>query len=150
MTARGDGIFIVHGHEGELKEHVARFVEQCVGIRPIILHEKADRGRTIIEKFEEHASEARFAIILLTGDDEGREAGGDSLRLRARQNVVLEHGFFIGQLGRENVVALYEKDVELPSDLSGLLYKSVEGNWKIELAAELDAAGFEVDLNNFD
>ncbi len=69
------------------------------------------------------------------------------MNARARQNVVLEHGFFIGQLGRENVVALYEKVVELPSDLSGVLYKSVDGNWHTELAAELQAAGFAVDLN---
>ena len=147
-AAGGDGIFIVHGHDGDLKAQVARFVEQCVGVRPIILHEQPDRGRTIIEKFEEHASEARFAIVLLTADDEGRPSGADPLRLRARQNVVLEHGFFIGRLGRENVVALYEKEVELPSDLSGLLYKSVEGNWHTDLATELQAAGFEVNLNN--
>jgi predicted nucleotide-binding protein len=145
---RGDGIFVVHGHDGDLKLQVARFVEQCVGVRPIVLHEKADRGRTIIEKFEEHASEARFAIVLLTADDEGRPTGTEPLSPRARQNVVLEHGFFIGQLGRENVVALYEKDVELPSDLSGLLYKSVEGNWHTELATELEAAKFKVNLNN--
>lgn len=144
---RGDGIFIVHGHDGDLKLQVARFVEQCVGIRPIILHEKADRGKTIIEKFEAHASDARFAIVLLTADDEGRPFGEEPLRLRARQNVVFEHGFFIGQLGRENVVALYEHDVDLPSDLAGVLYKSVDGNWHTSLATELEAAGFNVDLN---
>jgi len=92
----GDRIFLVHGHDGDTKQHVAGFIEQITGERPIILHDQADSGRTVIEKFEEHAGEVGFAIILLTGDDDGQKKGADSANLRARQNVVFEFGYFMG------------------------------------------------------
>ena len=146
-TPSGDNIFIVHGHDGDTKLRVAEFAERVTGKRPVILHEQADSGRTIIEKFEEHASEAGFAIILLTADDEGKAKGATQLNLRARQNVVLEFGYFIAKLGRGPVVALHEVGVELPSDVSGVLYKSLAGNWHTELARELKAAGIDIDFS---
>jgi hypothetical protein len=80
-------------------------------------------------------------VVLLTSDDEGKAQDAASLSARSRQNVVFEHGYFIGKLGRKRVVALYEDGVELPSDLSGVLYKELSGNWKSDLLAELRAAG---------
>lgn len=143
----GSKIFIVHGHDGDTKLQVAEFVERITGERPVILHEQADSGRTIIEKFEEHASEAGFAIILLTADDEGRAKGAADLHSRARQNVVLEFGYFMAKLGRGRVVAIHEPGVELPSDVSGVLYKSLVGNWHTELAREIKAAKIDVDFS---
>jgi predicted nucleotide-binding protein len=141
----GDKIFIVHGHDGDTKLQVAEFLESITGERPVILHEQADSGRTVIEKFEAHASEAGFAIILLTADDLGKAKGSGELNPRARQNVVLEFGYFMGKLGRGRVAALYEAGVELPSDVSGVLYKSLAGNWHTELIRELKAANINVD-----
>ena len=143
----GDTVFIVHGHDGDIKLQVAEFVEKVTGKRPVILHEQADAGQTIIEKFEKHASEAGFAIILLTADDEGRKKSAASLNPRARQNVVLEFGYFMAKLGRGRVVALHEAHVELPSDVSGVLYKSLAGNWHTGLAQELKAAGIDIDFS---
>jgi predicted nucleotide-binding protein len=143
----GDKIFIVHGHDGDTKLQVTEFVERVTGGRPVILHEQADLGRTIIEKFEEHASDAGFAIILLTADDLGKAKDAAQLNLRARQNVVLEFGYFMAKLGRGRVVALHEAGVELPSDVTGVLYKSLAGNWHTELARELKAAGIEIDFS---
>lgn len=145
-ASKGTRVFLVHGHDGDTKLQVAEFLERITGERPIILHEQADSGRTIIEKFEDYASEIGFAVVLLTGDDVGSAKGADTLNLRARQNVVLELGFFFGKLGRSRVVALHEEGVELPSDLSGVLYKPLAGNWHTELARELRAGGIEVDL----
>lgn len=143
----GEDIFIVHGHDNEVKQTVARLVAQLTGREPVILHEQPDRGRTIIEKFEEHATSAACAIVLLTADDTGGANGADQ-RSRARQNVVLELGFFLGKLGRGRVVILYENDVELPSDLSGILYIALDpaGAWRTIMARELRAAGVEIDL----
>ncbi len=140
-------IFIVHGHDSGMKQTVARFVEK-LGFTPIILHEQANQGRTIIEKFEANA-DVCFAIILLTPDDIGGETGKDVNQSRARQNVILELGYFIGTLGRKNVCALYVEGVELPSDLSGILYISFDGGeaWKFKLAKEIRASGIEIDLN---
>lgn len=139
-------VFIVHGHDGERKLEVADFIERVTGSRPTILHELANQGRTIIEKLEGHAGEAGFAVVLLTGDDVGG-VNAESLQPRARQNVVLELGFFMGSLGRSHVVALCEEDVELPSDIGGLLYVPLAGDWKFQLAKEMRAAGINVDTN---
>ena len=140
-------VFIVHGRDNGLKETVARFVSR-LGLNPVILHEQADRGRTVIEKFEDHA-EVGFALVLLTPDDVGGFAGGET-RPRARQNVVFELGYFLGLLGRSRVVALRQgEDLELPSDYAGVIYTAVDpaGAWKFLLVRELRAAGFSVDAN---
>jgi predicted nucleotide-binding protein len=143
---QGMKIFVVHGHDGDVKLQVAEYLQSVTGERPVILHEQPDSGRTIIEKFEAHASEAGFAVVLLTADDEG-SAKSQPPNPRARQNVVLELGYFLGRLGRARVVALYETGVELPSDLNGVLYKPLSGNWHTELARELRAAGINADLS---
>jgi predicted nucleotide-binding protein len=149
-------VFVVHGHDEKLKTQVARFLER-LELEPIILHEQADRGLTIIEKFEKH-SDVTFAVVLLTPDDEGRKKNTNpfptllddsELRSRARQNVIFEFGYFIGKLGRSNVCGLYCEGVELPSDYSGVLYTKVDadGAWQFNLCKELKAAGFAVDAN---
>lgn len=142
-----DSVFIVHGRANEIKETTARFLGK-LEINPIILHEKPDKGRTIIEKFEDHSAEARFAVILLTPDDLGRLASEPetSLKPRARQNVIFEMGYFIGSLGRGKVCALYH-GVEQPSDLHGVIYIPIDeaGAWKTHLAKELKEAGIKAD-----
>ncbi|MBK6949085.1 MAG: nucleotide-binding protein [Haliscomenobacter sp.] len=127
-------VFIVHGHNNEVKVNVARTVEK-LGLEAIILHEQANSGKTIIEKFEEH-SEVAFVIVLLTDDDFGKSKKADNLNNRARQNVILELGYFIGKLSRNKVCPLYVPGVELPSDLHGLLYIELdaEESWKFKLA----------------
>jgi len=139
-------VFIVHGHAEEWKSRVARFVEK-LGYQPVILHEQPDEGRTIIEKLEAHARDACFALILLTADDVGSCRDAPQLNTRARQNVVLEYGYFLALLGRKRVCALYEESVELPSDLHGLLYKPLGDSWELQVGKELKAAGLDIDLN---
>jgi predicted nucleotide-binding protein len=141
-------VFIVHGHNPGPKEAVARFIEK-LGLEPIILHEKPDAGRTIIEKFS-YYSDVKFAVVILTADDEGKSLEGpDTARPRARQNVIFEFGYFIGKLGRDNVCALYERGVEIPSDYSGVLFVPFDSSdqWRIKLVRELQEAGFKVDAN---
>ena len=148
-------VFVVHGHDHGIKETVARFLSK-LKLNPIILHEQADEGNTIIEKFEKHAG-VSFAVAIFSGDDLGvakRETSGGrtiekSVRPRARQNVVFEFGYFVGALGRKNVVAIVENGVETPSDYSGVLYipfDSADG-WRLRLVKELKAAGLDVDAN---
>ena len=140
-------IFIVHGRAG-IEEAVARFLRD-LGFQPIILHEQASKGlTTIIEKVEAH-SEVGFAVVLLTPDDVGGVKAGDQQRPRARQNVILELGYFIGVLGRARVCALKQGDVELPSDILGIVYEEFDahGGWKMKLAKELREAKYEVNLN---
>jgi hypothetical protein len=61
-------VFIVHGHDEAALEGLARFLEK-LQLEVIILKEQPNQGRTIIEKFEQSASEVGFAVILLTPDD---------------------------------------------------------------------------------
>jgi predicted nucleotide-binding protein len=140
-------IFIVHGHNTAIQQSVARTIEK-LGLFPIILHEQANAGKTVIEKFETH-SNVGFAIILLTDDDEGKSKVDIDLKKRARQNVVLELGYFIGKLGRSKVLPLYSDGVELPSDIHGLLYIPLDKaeNWKFSIVKELKEAGYTVDAN---
>lgn len=145
----GNRIFLVHGHDMAVLHEVARFLGR-MELEVTVLQEEPNRGQTIIEKFE-HYGDVGFAVVLLTDDDLGKATGDSklSLRPRARQNVIFELGYFIGRLGRAKVCALYQDGVELPSDYSGVLYIRIdrEGGWKLKLCKELDAAGFEIDLN---
>lgn len=139
-----DRVFIVHGHDGELKQAVARVIEKQ-DIEAIILSEQANRGRTIIEKFEDYA-DVGGAICLFTADDLGRARRDQEDNPRARQNVVLEAGYFMGKLGRDHVVFLADNGIEMPSDLSGVVYTNAS-NWQIDLLKELKAMGYTVDFN---
>jgi predicted nucleotide-binding protein len=143
----GKQVFIVHGHSDARKHEVARFVARLTKNEPIILHEQANGGRTIIEKFELHAADAGYAIIIATGDDVGRARGSAAERPRARQNVVFELGFFFAALGRARTALLYEDGVENPSDIGGLAYIPLDdsGGWKLLLARELEGAGIGVE-----
>ncbi|MGD0657275.1 MAG: nucleotide-binding protein [Syntrophorhabdales bacterium] len=147
-VSESNRLFVVHGHNHGFKESVARFIEK-MGLEPVILHEKPNEGRTIIEKFSDY-SDVHFAVVLLTGDDEGRAKDSTAeLKSRARQNVILELGYFLGKLGRARVCALYQQGVELPSDYQGVLFVPLDSNerWKFDLLTELKAAGFAVDAN---
>jgi len=142
-----DNVFIVHGHDVAVRQSVARVIEK-LGLKPIILHEQPNNGKTIIEKFEKH-SDVGFAIILMTNDDEGKSKSEIELKNRARQNVILELGYFIGKLGRERVLPLHSEGVELPSDIHGLLYIPIDkaDNWKFAIVKELKSVGYKVDAN---
>jgi len=138
-------VFIVHGHDDSVKQTVARFIEK-LDLEPVILHEQSNEGRTIIEKFEHH-SNVGFAVVLLTPDDVGASVDDKmNLKPRARQNVILELGFFMGKLGRGRVCALY-KNVDMPSDFHGVLYLQMDNNWQFGLAKEISKAGINVDMN---
>lgn len=149
MNKEKTKVFIVHGHDNETKQEVARFIES-IGLETIILHERASRSMTIIEKIEHYSNEANFAVILYTPCDKGRGATETNIpaKNRARQNVVFEHGYLMAKIGRENVCALVKGEVETPSDISGVVYTPLDlnGGWKIELIKELKACGYTVRL----
>lgn len=140
-------VFIVHGRDDSAKTETARLIEQ-LGLEAVILHEQTNGGKTIIEKIEDEA-DCGFAIVLYTPCDLGRFSSESIERSRARQNVVFEHGYLIGRLGRDRVCALKKGDVETPSDISGVVYTDMDkaGMWKMTVARELQAVGFAVDMN---
>lgn len=161
-------IFIVHGRDVNPKFELARMLEK-LDFNPIILSEQADKGRTIIEKLEEETIDVGYAFVILTPDDvggtlngiksalEGMSEGhidledvlGDELNYRARQNVILELGYFVGKIGRNRVCCLYKGDVDLPSDIHGVLFKKFDKSVKEcynKILEELKAADYEIKL----
>jgi CheY-like chemotaxis protein len=134
--------FIVHGHDEKTKLEVKNYLQNRLHLpEPIILHEQANLGRTLIEKLEDLSSAADLAFVLLTPDDPPADPGSaDAEKRRARQNVILELGFFLGALGRRSgrVFLLYKGPLELPSDLSGVIY--------MDIAKGVEAVGEQIRL----
>ena len=141
-------VFIVHGHDDAAEQSAARVVEK-LGLKPVILHERARESRTVIEQLE-ICGDVGYAIVLLTPDDVGKAATDiGEPKTRARQNVILELGYFLGRLGRKHVCTLLKGDIEIPSDWKGVLYLRMDeaGAWRYELAKEMNAVGLHVDTN---
>lgn len=147
QPAKKNKVFIVHGRDNEAKQEVARFIEK-IGLTPIVLHEQASGGKTIIEKIEHYSDEAGYGIVLYTACDHGRgiDEKNISPKQRARQNVVFEHGYLMAKLGRENVCALVKGEIETPNDISGVVYVALDpsGAWKVEVAKELKVSGYTI------
>jgi predicted nucleotide-binding protein len=152
-------MFIVHGKDDKSKLELARMLEK-LGFNPIILSEQPDKGRTLIEKLEQETLDVGYAFVILTPDDVGMEKEAyekivadpsdqqsSGLCYRARQNVILELGYFVGKIGRNKVCCLHKGNVELPSDIHGVIYKkfieSVDECYK-PIIDELRAAGYEI------
>lgn len=137
---RPANVFIVHGQDEKTKWELKNYLQNTLGLpQPIILHEQPNLGRTIIEKLQDVAEEVAIAFILLTPDDvvAGPKHNNEEKR-RARQNVIFEMGMFLGLLGRRagRVILLYKGQVELPTDISGLVY--------IDISHGIEAAGEQI------
>jgi predicted nucleotide-binding protein len=143
-------VFIVYGHDANVREQLELLLRR-MKLEPIVLQNLPSGGQTIIEKLET-CSDVTFACVLLTPDDEGHIAGQpEQRRPRTRQNVVLELGMFLAKLGRKRVAILHKGNVELPSDISGLLYipfRERVDEVKERVAAELQEAGFQINIKD--
>jgi predicted nucleotide-binding protein len=142
-------VFVAHGHDKPLRDDVVLTLTN-LGLRPTVLGDTPGEGDTFAEAIEKH-SNVSFAVILLTPDDWGEAKVKKPRRPRARQNVILEWGYFVGRIGRQNVTALLKSDgttdLELPSNYNGLRYIVVDedGKWRKTLARELSNASIPVD-----
>ena len=141
--AKLEKIFIVHGHDESFKNEVQLLISRA-GLDDVVLHERSDKGRTVIDKLVEESQGATYAIALLSPDD--KLLDGTS---RARQNVILEIGYFLGMLGKAKVRLLKKGDIEIPSDLQGILYTEFDNNgaWKMKLLKEMKSVGVQIDLD---
>lgn len=138
-------VFVVHGQNESARTAVVSFLES-VGLVGIVLHEQPNMGRHLLTKFIDEAELATFAVVLMTDDDEGCRKG-ESLAPRARQNVILELGYFLAHLGQAKVCALITPGLETPSDFDGIVYIRMDDQqeWQQELKRELMAARMPVD-----
>ena len=156
-AATPTSVFVVHGHDNETLNEVNTYLGS-LGIKSVVLSKIAGPAQSLFQKFLKSSAEARFAIVIITPDDYGvsrvqynaEGVGEKALQLRARQNVILELGFFYGQLGWENVFVVYRnRDVypnfERPSDLDGIVFVEIDatGQWQEVLTDKLVEAGFQ-------
>ena len=148
QTINKRNIFIVHGHNETIRIAVEAFV-RSIGYEPIVLFKEPNKGQTIIEKIESNAEAVCYAIVLYTACDEGKAKEEIDYKPRARQNVVFEHGYMCAKLGRDHVCALFAEGVELPGDMSGVVYTKYDevGMWKYSVAKEMNVVGLPVDMN---
>lgn len=133
-------VFIVHGHDDVAKYSLKNYIQNTLQLgEPTVLHEKPSSGRSLIEKFEGEAEEVDLVFVLLTPDDKACDVSSSDLeKLRARQNVIFEMGYFLGKLQRTTgrVILLNKGGIELPSDISGIVY--------IDISNGIEAAGEEI------
>jgi predicted nucleotide-binding protein len=157
-AGRPDSVFVVHGHHTAVMTQVEEYLAS-VGVEPIVLARRDDSPQSLFQKFLTIGSKAHFAIVLFSADDYGASrlqydspgVADRALQFRARQNVLLELGFFYGKLGWENVFVVYQAadkvypNFERPSDLDGVVIDSIsDAGWKTKLGAKLSAAGFQL------
>jgi hypothetical protein len=154
---RPNSVFVVHGHDTRFSDEVVQCLTS-VNVAAVLLSRIGGAQQSLFQKFLNSAGEARFAVVLLSGDDFGASrvqyeapgVGERCLQYRARQNVIFELGFFYGRLGWENVFVVYKPppmvfpNFEYPSDLPGTLFHQVDdtGAWRQSLAQRLANAGF--------
>lgn len=143
-------VFVVYGHDTQARDQLELLLLR-MNIKPVILGNMTPDGKTIIEALIA-STDVPYAVVLLTPDDEGyRVNAPDERKPRARQNVVLEMGMFLSKLGRERVAILHKGNLELPSDINGLIYIPFNNSIqeaKNKLAASLQKAGFYIDIEH--
>lgn len=147
-----DSVFLVFGRKIDLRNEVELKLKKW-GVSCVTISDDGYIGDTTIESLEKLSCKANFAVVLFSGDDEGRlyqpdvlEKDKQKLTIRARENVVAELGYFMAKYGRDNVCTLYEQGVNIPSDFSGVTYISLEDNWQLKLAHYLQNKGFNIKL----
>ncbi|MBU1728315.1 nucleotide-binding protein [Patescibacteria group bacterium] len=117
-SAGSNVVFIVHGHDEHNLLRLKEMLREKWNLESIVLVRKPGKGRTLIEKFEDEAKAASFALVLLTPDDFIASEQEDYAQ--ARPNVIFELGWFYGQLGRDRVCILLRKGTKIHSDLDGI------------------------------
>lgn len=141
-TRSPNRVFVVHGHEEKARVALVAFL-RSLNLEPVVLHEQPSMGKHLLTKFIDEAELVTFAVVVMTADDEGRPLGATAMRPRARQNVILELGYFLAHLGQPRVCALVSPELETPSDFDGIVYirMNSDNRWRMELERELRAAG---------
>ena len=143
-------IFVVHGHDTLALEQL-ELVLRRLGLDPYILQNNDGESKTLIEALEQKIyKEAAFGIVLLTPDDFGypKNKPDEDRQPRARQNVILELGMVLASLGRERMVLLKKGALEIPTDVSGIIYLEFNDHVKevaVKLATRMKGAGIEID-----
>lgn len=110
-------------------------------------------GKHTLENLDEIISREKIgaSIFICTSDDQtwfrDKSVG------KPRDNVIFEHGLFMGKLGRTRSIIVKCGDVDLPSDLNGITYLDFSENQRINgeinLKAWLSKLPFSIESSKF-
>jgi predicted nucleotide-binding protein len=81
--------------------------------------------------FFQHPDEVSYPSV-----DTPKNQAERNTEYRARQNVIMEFGYFVGKLDRSSVCYIYKEEVQIPSYISGSLY--------IKVTTSLEDTGFSI------
>ena len=147
-------VFVVYGHDENAKNQLEAILRRW-HLEPLLLNQLPSQGQTIIEKVDHYTNQAQYAVVLATPDDEGhRRDHTEERKFRARQNVVLELGMMLSELGRERVAILLKTPevMEKPSDIDGLIYipfgDSIDAAAQVSLAREMNVHGYNIQVSD--
>lgn len=113
-----NAVFVIHGHDELNLYRLNELLRERWDLEPVIMAKEPGKGRTLIEKFEEEAQRAVFALAIMTPDDIVKIE--DDTYAQSRPNVIFELGWFHGRLGREKVCILFKYGTQIHSDLDGI------------------------------
>lgn len=143
-------IFIVPGQDVVARDKTTHFIES-IGFEAIILEEQAFSNQTLLEKIEAFP-DAKFGIVLYTPTPtEEKQLANENTKLKAQPNKIFEHGFLMGKIGKSNVCALVKESIEMPNDISGAVYISMDKTdlWCYTLAREMKKAGYAINMKKY-
>lgn len=109
-------IFISHGRNPIWRE-LQDYLEKDLDFQTLELAQEPNLGRTVFQKLMEESKKCSIAIIVMTGDDIANKN-----EVRARENVIHELGLFQGLYGSDRVILLHETDVNIPTNIQGIVY----------------------------
>jgi predicted nucleotide-binding protein len=115
-------VFIVHGRNEPMRLQLEKILTD-EGIVPVVIQRNVRTGEDLLGTLERQIRGCLAGFILLTPDDEGRLYNfGEPLRQRARQNVIFEGGYLTALFrDTQRICFVQQGDLEIPSDLNGLL-----------------------------
>ena len=112
--------FIAFGKDYLAALELKNFLNK-LDIEPIILDEQPDLGLSVVEKFEKYAKQCNVAFIIMSPDDNVKDKLGSEF-YAARQNVIMELGWFMRHVGRSNIIIIHKEGTHIPSNISGILF----------------------------
>lgn len=146
---RSNQIFLINGSDPNMKLDVVQKLEM-LDLDPIILDEKKDEELTIIDRINEFCN-ISFAVILLSPDEitYPKEKTPNDAKYGPKQKVIFELGYFIGRLGKQNVVAIFKKNksFQIPNDFVGIQWIEYKIDWYYKLIKILKECNFNVNTN---
>lgn len=133
-------IYIIHGNKKELHLELSNILysikeDENIQFKHIKTMDQENNGTSILEAVLRDMKKSDFAFAILSNDDVFILDNQLQFK-RARQNVFIEIGMWIGLKGSNSLYMLRQKETEIPSDLNGYLYKEFNENIK-ELKAEI-------------